>query len=194
MATIPPMNLGQEAAPWGREIQARLQNQEQEIARLKQDTENALRALNGAISNQGQQSFAAPGYFNISLPLSASGMTSAIGTTISFKITERRLVSAICTTNYRYEKTSGGNSSGSGVVSVNLAGINSYGSIFFGTGAATGSQGGSVVGTYAMVLDPGTYSVSCGAELYVTNAVSAPGGSVTMTDAYLLQVQVLGRV
>lgn len=53
MATIPPMNLGPDAAPWGREIQTRLQNQEQEIARLRQDVENSLRAINGSLSNIG---------------------------------------------------------------------------------------------------------------------------------------------
>lgn len=193
MAEIPRMNLSPEATPWGRSMQDRVESQATEIARLRQETENTLRSFNGALTNLGYQSFAASGVFGLSLPLSTAGMTSAVGTSLQFTITETRLVSATCITNYRYNKTSGGNSSGSGVVSVAIDGINSYGSIFFGTSGTSGAQGASVSAVSSRVLPPGTYTVSCGAELYVVDAVTTPGGSVTMTDPYLLQVQVHGR-
>lgn len=193
MAEIPRMNLSPEATPWGRAMQDRVTSQEAEIARLRQDTENTLRSFNGALTNLGYQSFAASGVFGLSLSLAGAGMTSAVGASVTFTITERRLVSATCVTNYAYNKTSGGDSRGTGVVSVNIAGISYYGNILFGTVAASGQQGASVVGAGALALDPGTYTVTCGAELYVTTAASSPVGTATMTDPYVLQVQVHGR-
>lgn len=193
MTEIPRMNLSPEATPWGRAMQDRIVAQEQEIAALRQSTENTLRSFNGALTNLGQQSFAASGSFGLSLSLAGAGMTSAVGQSITFTIAERRLVSATCVTNYFYNKTSGGDSRGTAVVSVSIAGIAHYGNVLFGTSATSGQQGASVVGAGALPLDPGTYTVSCGAELYVTTASGSPVGTAALTDPYVMQVQVHGR-
>ena len=119
-------------------------------------------------------------------------MTSQIGQSIQFTITERRLVSAMCVTNFAYSKTGGGASGTSAAVSVAIDGLNSYGDAGAGSSATTASTSASVVAATARIMEPGTYTVTCGAELYVSTATSSPTGFVAMEDPYLLQVIVHG--
>lgn len=193
MAQIPSMNLSPEATPWGREMQRRVVEQEQQITRLRQETENSLRAVNGAMTNMGFQSYAVTGNFGLVVSLAAPTITSAIGQNINITITERRLVSVTCTTNYVYAKNTGGLSTGFGSLGVSVDGQWNYGDISFGSSATTTWQGASVTAVISMVLEPGVHVIGCSAELHVGDAVSSPTGQARLNDEYILQVQVHGR-